>query len=228
MSPHLDIQCGPLIKYVWTDYKARKGPMALYTILIVTDDARSNYSQPPVLEVAGINTDEHADTTLLNAQVLHKERAYTFWRWKIYVVLNGEERRLAYNINGSKEDIGFWVPASNQSMRMVFHSCNGTSHLYPTLALFLRRLGFSQSVDPSDFQGPDPLWSDVLRQHGKTPWHVMLGGGDQIYSDGLPKKSKLFKAWLQISNLHHKFSTPYTEELKNEIEEFYLEHYCEV
>ena len=56
----------------------------------------------------------------------------------------------------------------------------------------------------------------------------MLGGGDQIYSDGLPKSSKLFKAWLQISNLHHKFSTPYTEELKNEIEKFYFEHYCEV
>lgn len=88
--------------------------------------------------------------------------------------------------------------------------------------------GFSQSVDPNDFLGPDSLWRDVLRQHGQAPWHVMLGGGDQIYCDGLAKKSKLFKAWLQISNLHHKFSTPYTKELKDEIEEFYLEHYCEV
>jgi hypothetical protein len=56
----------------------------------------------------------------------------------------------------------------------------------------------------------------------------MLGGGDQLYCDGLAKSSKLFKAWLQISNLHHKFSTPYTEELKNEVENFYLEHYCRV
>jgi PhoD related phosphatase len=88
--------------------------------------------------------------------------------------------------------------------------------------------GFSQSVNPDDFLGPDSLWTDVMRQHAKTPWHVMLGGGDQIYNDGLAKKSKLFKAWLQISNLHHKFSTPYTAELKNEVEGYYLEHYCEV
>jgi PhoD related phosphatase len=58
--------------------------------------------------------------------------------------------------------------------------------------------------------------------------HVMLGGGDQLYCDGLAKSSKLFRAWLRISNLHHKFSTPYTEELKNEVEEFYLEQYCTV
>jgi PhoD related phosphatase len=56
----------------------------------------------------------------------------------------------------------------------------------------------------------------------------MLGGGDQIYNDGLPKRSKLFKAWLQISNLHHKFSTPFSKELADEMEEFYLLHYCEV
>lgn len=135
-KPHLDIHCGPLLKYVWTDYKARKGPMALYTVLIVTDDARSDYSVPPVLEVAGINTDEYAEATMLTAQILHQERSYTFWRWKIYVVLNGEERRLAYNINGSKENLGFWVPGANQPMRIMFHSCNGISHLHPTLAIF--------------------------------------------------------------------------------------------
>lgn len=95
-------------------------------------------------------------------------------------------------------------------------------------ALASLSIGFSQSVDPDDFNGPDALWRDVLRNHEAAPWHVMLGGGDQIYNDGLPKKSKLFKAWLQISNLHHKFCTPYTEELKDEIETFYLEHYCEV
>jgi len=88
--------------------------------------------------------------------------------------------------------------------------------------------GFSASVNPDDFNGPDALWTDVLRKHKEAPWHVMLGGGDQIYCDGLPKKSMLFKAWLQINNLHHKFSTPYTAELRNEVEQFYLEHYCQV
>jgi hypothetical protein len=56
----------------------------------------------------------------------------------------------------------------------------------------------------------------------------MLGGGDQLYCDGISKRSMLFKSWLQIDNLVHKFSTPYTKELKNELEEFYLENYSEV
>jgi PhoD related phosphatase len=88
--------------------------------------------------------------------------------------------------------------------------------------------GFSQSVDPDALGGPDPLWRDVLRRHEESPWHVMLGGGDQLYCDGISKKSKLFRAWLEINNLKHKFATPYTKELKDEIEEFYLEQYCEV
>lgn len=223
MNPHLSIDCGPLLKYVCTDYKSRKGPLVLYTMLLVTNDAKSVYSPAPILEVAGINTEENAEATQLTPEMLHHERGRTFWRWKIYLNLNGQERRLAYNINGSREDLGFWVPAANQAMRMVFHSCNGIPVLIQSLSI-----GFSQAVDPEDFCGPDPLWRDVLRQHQNTPWHVMLGGGDQIYCDGLSKRSKLFKAWLQIDNLHHKFSTPCTVELQNEVEEFYLEHYCEV
>jgi PhoD related phosphatase len=89
-------------------------------------------------------------------------------------------------------------------------------------------LGFSQSVNPATLSGPDPLWKDVLRTHKQAPWHVMLGGGDQLYCDGLEKKSALFRAWLNINNLHHKFSTPWTIELRDEVEEFYLEQYCEV
>ena len=121
----MDIKCGPLLKYVSTDYRPKTGPAALYTILIVTNDDRSDYSPAPVLEVAGIKIEADTTPTLLVPEILHKERGVTFWRWKIYLTLIAEERRLAYNINGSKEDIGFWVPGANQSMRALFYSCNG-------------------------------------------------------------------------------------------------------
>ena len=127
IDPPLDIKCGPLLRYVYTDYHSQAAPLALYTITIVTNDAKSNYNPPPILEVAGIETDEKAVPSALNAEILHKERGYTFWRWKIYLNLITEERRLAYTINGSAEDVGFWVPGANQSMRVMFHSCNGTA-----------------------------------------------------------------------------------------------------
>lgn len=74
------------------------------------------------------------------------------------------------------------------------------------------------------------MWRDVLRHHSSNPWHAMLGGGDQLYCDGMAKKSRRFQEWLRINNLHRKFMMGCDEgsELRNEMEEFFLEHYCQV
>ncbi len=50
--------------------------------------------------------------------------------------------------------------------------------------------GFSAGVDPDDFRGPgfqtgyDPVWVDLLAKHAEQPFHLLVGGGDQIYCDG--------------------------------------------
>jgi hypothetical protein len=125
LRPKLDVKCGPLLRYVSTDYSCPDGPLALYTMLLLTNDGESVYTPAPILEIAGIDTDQEVAATQLSPEILHQERGYTFWRWKIYLNLIAYERRLAYRINRSLEDLGFWVPADNQSMRIVFYSCNG-------------------------------------------------------------------------------------------------------
>jgi hypothetical protein len=97
-------------------------------MMIVTTDAKSDYAKRPRLEIAGLNT-EDGRVTVLKAAAMHRERGLTFWRWKIELRLIEQERRLAYNINGSNEDLGFWVPGSSASMRVMFHSCNGSSNV---------------------------------------------------------------------------------------------------
>lgn len=89
--------------------------------------------------------------------------------------------------------------------------------------------GFSQGVDPAHFNGPDPLWRDILYHHALKPYHAMLGGGDQLYCDGLAKKSTKFQEWLRINNLRKKFTMKCDEgsELRNEMEKFFLDHYCQ-
>ncbi|KIO06426.1 hypothetical protein M404DRAFT_999082 [Pisolithus tinctorius Marx 270] len=58
-------------------------------------------------------------------------------------------------------------------MRWATYSCNG----------------FSAGVNPDDFRGPgfrsgyDPMWVDLLQQHSQKPFHVLVGGGDQLYCD---------------------------------------------
>jgi hypothetical protein len=136
-------------------------------------------------------------------------RNVTFWRFSLEVELSEHQRRIGYSINQGPT-IGFWVPARGQSMNIMFHSCNG----------------FSLSVDPDHFSGPDPMWRDVLNTHQSRPFHVMIGGGDQIYNDAVSRETTIFQDWLSIKNPHEKHQFPFSPELKNELESFYLERYC--
>jgi hypothetical protein len=95
-------------------------------------------------------------------------------------------------------------------MNMMFHSCNG----------------FSASVNPNDLSGPDPMWRDVLNTHQSQPFHVMIGGGDQIYNDSVGRECGLFDEWLDIRNPQHKHTAVFTSDMQDEMEEFYLERYC--
>ena len=140
---------------------------------------------------------------------LHAERGCTFWRFNIEIELRDKQQRIAYRINRGPAT-GFWVPARDQSMNIMFHSCNG----------------FSMSVNPDDLSGPDPMWRDVLNTHQTQPFHVMLGGGDQIYNDCLIGQSALFNEWLEIRNPLHKRKALFTPHMQDQLESLYLERYC--
>ena len=55
-----------------------------------------------------------------------------------------------------KDTQNFFIPAITESMRIMFHSCNG----------------FSVGTDEEAYSGAC-LWNDVGRVHAKTPFHVM-------------------------------------------------------
>jgi hypothetical protein len=140
---------------------------------------------------------------------LHAERGCTFWRFNIEVELQEKQQRIAYRINRGPS-MGFWVPARGRSMNIMFYSCNG----------------FSMSVKTDELSGPDPMWRDVLNTHQTQPFHVMIGGGDQIYNDVVMEECKIFHAWSRIKNPLHKHNAAFTTELQDELETFYLERYC--
>ncbi|KIW48674.1 uncharacterized protein PV06_01242 [Exophiala oligosperma] len=136
------------------------------------------------------------------------DRDVTFWRFNIEIELMEQQQHIAYRINRGAS-AGFWVPAQGQTMNIMFHSCNG----------------FSLSVNPNNFSGPDPLWRDVLNTHETRPFHVMIGGGDQIYNDRVMIETQHFGEWTRMRNPAHKHSAPFTHEMKEELETFYLNRY---
>ncbi|RWA05680.1 hypothetical protein EKO27_g9423 [Xylaria grammica] len=157
------------------------------------------------IEVDGEKLGKYKDVRGLR---LHAERGHTFWRFNIEIELRDKQQRIAYRINRGPAT-GFWVPARGESMNIMFHSCNG----------------FSQSVNPDDFSGPDPMWRDVLNVHQTRPFHVMIGGGDQVYNDVVANKAKHFREWIAIRNPLHKGNAPFTAAMQDELEAFYLERY---
>jgi len=140
---------------------------------------------------------------------LHAEQGVTFWRFNIEVELRDKQQRIAYRINRGPAT-AFWVPAKGQAMNIMFYSCNGFSH----------------DIDPNKFSGPDPMWRDVLNTHQTRPFHVMLGGGDQIYNDPVMDETVLFREWLEMHDPIQKARVPFTPELQKELEEFYLNRYA--
>lgn len=139
---------------------------------------------------------------------LHAEHGVTFWRFNIEIELREKQQRIAYRINRGPAT-AFWVPARGKAMNIMFSSCNGFSH----------------DVDPNPFCGPDPMWRDVLNTHQTQPFHVMLGGGDQVYNDRVMEETVIFKQWLDMKDPHHKERVPFTPELQRELELFYLNRY---
>ncbi|KAI9734148.1 MAG: hypothetical protein M1818_006647 [Claussenomyces sp. TS43310] len=162
----------------------------------------------------GISSGSVTDETRTPGVRLYSDSRNTFWRFNLRVDMESAETHWAYHIPGlrfpesKKTDYqSFFVPASKESMRIMFHSCNG----------------FSVGTDESAWSGPC-LWNDVLRVHQSAPFHVMLGGGDQIYNDGIRVHGPL-RAWTDIANPSKRRDYPFPETLRKECDDYYVENY---
>lgn len=53
----------------------------------------------------------------------------------------------------------------------------------------------------------------------------MIGGGDQIYNDEVMRQTTLFAEWLTVKNPEKRYSQEFSDELQDELEQFYLDRY---
>ncbi|RKF53168.1 Uncharacterized protein OnM2_108019 [Erysiphe neolycopersici] len=227
----LMVKCGPLLNYRRIDNEIWYG-----TILVVTNDTGSDQC-PIILNLKFLNKEtcsggkEYQKEEQVNLkpeidnQYASKERKFTglklysdqeniFWRFNLEVPLQEFEVKCIYSIPGlslpgrdDHENLCFFVPAITQSMRIMFHSCNG----------------FSIGTDERAFNGPC-LWNDVLRVHRKKPFHVMIGGGDQIYNDGIRVDGPL-KDWANIPNPLDRKQYLFSESLRKKCDKYYVDNY---
>ena len=108
-------------------------------------------------------SDSNAEPRAIAGACLYSNPAYTFWQWDIDLEMEDTEVKWEYTIpdhvytsSSKPQTNSFFVPALTQSMRVMFHSCNG----------------FSVGTDEEAWSGP-ALWNDVNRRHQEAPFHVM-------------------------------------------------------
>ncbi|KAK4944434.1 hypothetical protein LTR10_016108 [Elasticomyces elasticus] len=217
-SSDFEILCGPLLNY---QRMSEEDSNVLWhgSVLIVTKPAQ----QTPLLELKplGAWNPSHTNIRSSGRQTVEGLKLYsdpykTFWRFTLRLPLAEAEAKWQYSIQNIRfltkvsehSSRQFVVPSVSESMRIMFHSCNG----------------FSVGTDEDFWSGP-VLWNDVLRVHQQRPFHVMIGGGDQIYNDSVRVSGPL-KEWTSIGNPHKRREFPFSEQLRSECDKFYFDNYA--
>ncbi|KAH9056664.1 hypothetical protein EDB87DRAFT_1202257 [Lactarius vividus] len=253
MNPYLQFMCGPLLRYdtvdergVWhgaalivtADAGSIYEPSPAFTYSWDPDQPTSpkqhraghsidlgpHPADPLAQPFLGSEGGEHFHGPNVQKQKVFGQEIYvysgrggtcTFWRFLIQIPLTNLEMKIQYSVNDGME-MDFFVPGRNQTMRMAAYSCNG----------------FSAGLNPDDFRGPgfqsgyDPVWVDLLAKHAERPFHVLVGGGDQLYCDGITREPEL-QEWVNHSKPEEKKQFPLTQEMLSAMDRFYFNHYCQ-
>ena len=142
----------------------------------------------------------------------------TFIVYNLTVQQNETEQQVLYTVD--KTAFGFLVPALGQSTRWAYWSCNG----YQSLAA-KKKLG-----------GIQPMWRH-LQNTGDL--HMMYGGGDQLYMDGIVDDNKtsnliheglfslpLLQEWM-VKPDRERMEQEFTPDFHEQVYEFAVRHYID-
>ncbi|KAH0553408.1 hypothetical protein GP486_006523, partial [Trichoglossum hirsutum] len=227
----LEMMCGPLLRYARMSDTSRDVRLWHGSALVVIKPG----SVAPELRLGcsgGAGGDSHDEknvqshslghiaddrTTIISAKRLFEDAQMAFYRFDLEIPLQENEARWEYELPGAYYSSGprsgapissfFYVPSKHQSMRIMFHSCNG----------------FSVDTDVDSWAG-DALWNDVLRIHKRKPLHVMIGGGDQIYNDGIRVDGPL-REWAEEQSPHQRRIQPFDEQLRQGCDDYFFQNY---
>lgn len=205
----LDIRCGPILRLLGTLEQGQSNYRA--TLMIVTKDESTTADARVTFVKGPVQPQNDADFSQgeFPGKIYHVQDGHTFWRFHIDLPLEQYEQKVRYTVNDALT-FDFYVPRVDQPMNIISYSCNG----------------FSLSTQTDSFKGS--LWYDVIRKHyTENRYHVMLGGGDQLYCDAIKNASDVFHKWLNEKNPIKKQHAKFTGDIERSFNEFYLKQYLE-
>lgn len=132
-------------------------------------------------------------------------------QWNVFRVdfnipLADKQQVITYAIEDIRGE--FTVPANQQSPAIAYVSCNG----------------FSDAKKMKEVRRICDRWDDLYKTHTKKPYHILMMGGDQVYTDGLWAHVKSLFEW-NVSFSLGRWKTPFSEVMKKELDLFLCEVY---
>ncbi|KAK3804811.1 MAG: hypothetical protein JOS17DRAFT_693125 [Linnemannia elongata] len=194
--------CGPLLRYQNMDL--HQGNWIGSVMMVSRPDPHGQQSPPPVLTWS----DGRSHPQHVTGQAIDGYNQSIFWRFALVIPQDPQAtKKITYSINGGAT-YWFFIAGRSESFRWMFYSCNG----------------FSSATDSVAIGGANPLWNDALAKHSEHPYHVMIGGGDQLYCDSLLDEPEM-KEWLSgtIPEREKAICKPHWVQA---IEKYYFNRYC--
>lgn len=147
-----------------------------------------------------------------------------YWRWPVSVERGPEERRVAYEVSSEMElpdwleraVSGVVIPRAGHLPRIAFFSCNGVEKL----------------EDMRDLDDPFSLWADMFERHCREAdegeyhagYHLLVGGGDQIYADSLWYQEPLDD--YRVLPQRERATRPFPPEFRAQVRKHFVELYA--
>lgn len=204
-----EVVCGPLLKYIGINYTSREWRGS---ILVVSNDRDA----PPIdISITEPKSQRTIELSPKGEKLDTYRHQYHFWRYELHIPLLDQPQIMTYSTphqSWAEPSFQVHLPAIQQSMRFMFYSCNGFSD-------------YKDEVKNTYKEKENPLWQDALDRHNVMPFHVLLGGGDQLYNDRLMKEP-FMKPWSDEKDPETRINMKLTDHMKSGFEEFYFSNYC--
>jgi len=172
----------------------------LYTICLLTDKS-----------VNSVEVTIYGEK--INASKMDETVTGVFWRTEYQLEITTEKKLIDYSIKIDNEmacdknkrtSWKFYVPSIGEQPKFAYTSCNG----------------FSDEGLKEKTSNPYLLWETMAEQHSKSPYSLLLMGGDQLYADSIWGQVNQLSEWSNFSK-EEKIPRKRTKDMAQQIDKFY-------
>ncbi|CAF3052953.1 unnamed protein product [Rotaria sp. Silwood2] len=195
---------GPYFQFITTDLE---NMLWVGSVLIFR---HVSYDRPIIQFKAKVKVDFDWETLYEN---LFNMRAYRI-NLNVELRRGSNDEKVAWTIDWGDDITNgmFYIAQYDQKWRGAFFSCNGFD------ATVTKEIAIGLTYNT--------VWNHLLSVHEKNPFHLLVWGGDQNYNDFVLEDVPFLQTWTRME-WKKKWKMNFTEEAKQEIEQYYFNNYTE-